>query len=675
MRSTVLCMCMAALGCVGVAQQAAAKRAITPDDIYSIQSAGDPQISPDGKLVAYTVRDADRSQNRWHTEIWLTSADGSGTPRQFTGGESSTMPRWSPDARVLAFLSARRDPKTGAMEKTQVYELSMDGGEARRLTHLENGVSSFAWSPDGAQLAVVSKIGPRDSLPTGEKPNDELDYIYPFIKANGQGYLNDQRAHIWVVNVVSGEGKQITFGDQRNDSDPEWSPDGTRIAYTAFYTDKNTSSADRDLFVVPSAGGASVELPNTKIGVSSIQWSPTGDRIAYIAGTETNSVPKIYVASLSGGPYALVNSEIIYPTNLRWDRSGNALYYTAPSEGNVPIFRLDLSTNKVTQLTSNSTIRIMSMRRSAGLLAYVASDDTHPANVFTANLKGEDVHQITHLNARFLSEIEIQPSEPIEFTSIDGWKIQGFLTRPLNWQPGKTYPMVLMIHGGPEGMWGPNFNTAVQCFAARGWAVLKINPRGSSGYGEKFQQGVLGKSSGKAYQDLMYGVDYALAQNKWIDPNRLGVVGHSYGGFMTNWIIGHTDRFKAAVSEDGMSDFVSDDGSRGPFYGHESEFGDFFKDRQVFVANSPLTYAGKVKTPTLILEGGMDMIVPVGQVEEFFRALSHFGVPTELVIFPGEPHNTSRTPNHVTDWVKWEVYWFERWLDNNSNAVKPDAIK
>jgi len=231
--------------------------------------------------------------------------------------------------------------------------------------------------------------------------------------------LNDQRAHIWVVNVGSGEAKQITFGDQRNDSGPEWSPDGTKIAYTAFYTDKNTSVADRDLFVVPSAGGASVELPNTKIGVSSIQWSPKGDRLAYIAGDETTSIPKIYVVSPSGGPYALMNSEIIYPTNLRWDPDGNALYYTAPFEGNVPIFRLDLSTNKTSQLTSNSTIRIMSLRKSAGLLAYVASDDTHPGNVFTANSSGEDVHQLTHLNARLLSEIEIQPSEPIEYQR--GW--------------------------------------------------------------------------------------------------------------------------------------------------------------------------------------------------------------------------------------------------------------
>lgn len=291
-------------------------------------------------------------------------------------------------------------------------------------------------------------------------------------------------------------------------------------------------------------------------------------------------------------------------------------------------------------------------------------------------MKCEDVHQLTHLNAGLLSEIEIQPSEPIEYISVDGWKVQGFFTRPLNWQPGKTYPMILMIHGGPEGMWGPNFNTAVQCLAARGWAVLKINPRGSSGYGEKFQRGVFREVGGKAYQDLMNGVDYTLAKYKWIDPNRLGVVGHSYGGFMTGWIIGHTNRFKAAIPEDGMSDFVSDDGSRDAFYGHEREFGaDFFKDRQVFVANSPLTYADKVKTPALILEGGVDMVVPVGQAEEYFRALSHFGVPTELVIFPGEPHNTSRTPNHVVDWVKWEVYWFERWLDNNPNAVKPDAIK
>jgi dipeptidyl aminopeptidase/acylaminoacyl peptidase len=299
----------------------------------------------------------------------------------------------------------------------------------------------------------------------------------------------------------------------------------------------------------------------------------------------------------------------------------------------------------------------------------------HPADVFSADSDGRNVHQLTHLNQALLSQVKVQPSLPVHFKSVDDWTVEGFLTKPLDWQAGKTYPMILMVHGGPNGMWGPNWNLTVQCFASHGWAVLRINPRGSSGYGETFQRGVYREFGGKAYQDLMNGMDAVLAKNPWIDPNRLGVAGHSYGGFMTNWIIGHTTRFKAAVPQSGMTDFIGDDGARDAFYGHARDFGtQFWDDPMVFWKNSPLLYAKDVKTPTLFLQGMVDMRVPEEQAEEYFRALNHFGVPTELVLFPGESHVPGKTPRHVDDWTKWQIYWFERWIDQNPNAVKPNAI-
>ena len=442
-------------------------------------------------------------------------------------------------------------------------------------------------------------------------------------------------------------------------------------------TDSLTNIGGNDgIFIVSAGGGTPVKLPVSTMGMSSLRWSPNGEQLAYVGSANANFIPKIWTTPAAGGPAELVSDTVTYPEQLYWAADGRSLYYLAPDKGYQSIYSINLDSHKVSQFTANNTVIKMDVDPATRSIAYLASDDTHPADLFSTVDDGKNAHQLTHLNEKLLSEVKVQPDTAMNFKSVDGWTIEGFFTKPLDWQAGRKYPMILMIHGGPNGMWGPNWDFAVQCFAAHGWAVLRINPRGSEGYGEVFQRGVYKEFGGKAYEDLMNGVDVALKEYPWVDPQQLGVVGHSYGGFMTDWIIGHTTRFKAAVAQSGMSDFISDDSARDAFYGHARDFGvQFWDDPDLYWKNSPLLYSKNVKTPTLFMQGMVDMRVPEEQSEEYFRALSHFGVPTELVLFPGEFHSVNRFPQHINDWLKWQIYWFERWIDGNPNAVKPNAVQ
>jgi acylaminoacyl-peptidase len=304
----------------------------------------------------------------------------------------------------------------------------------------------------------------------------------------------------------------------------------------------------------------------------------------------------------------------------------------------------------------------------------VAADERHPGDLFVINLQTHAKRRLTHLNRALLDQVTLPELQPFAYKTVDGWDMQGFLAKPQGWKEGTAYPMILMIHGGPNGMWGFQWNHQLAALTGHGWAVLMTNPRGSSGYGESFQRGVNKEWGGKAYEDIMWGVDAALAKFSWIDRNRLGVFGVSYGGFMTNWIVGHTDRFKAAATLAGISDFISVEGIRDGFYGHRRDFGgDLFENFDLYWKYSPVRYASRIKTPTLVVHGESDQRVPLPQGEEFFRALRHFHVPSELVIFPREGHGVRTEPKHIVELMNWQIYWFDRYLLGRTDGVRPNA--
>ena len=730
-----LTVLLAAYAPASRAQEASRGRGITAEDYYSFEFLSDPRLSPDGKWVAYVVATVDQKQNRRQSNIWVVATDGSRPPRQFTTSpQSSSSPRWSPDGQTLAFLSARpvgseasvgaqspppsaagsptTTPTTASSSSTaqtnaptasptpvatpglssalqtapsssdtpraQVYFLPLDGGEARRVTNLRNGVSSFQWSPDGTRLAVISRTGPSDTKPPS---SDVRHYKHSSYKFNDTGWFDDKRAHIWVVDTRTGDARQLTSGEDWNDSDPQWSPDSTRIAFVsdrtgrAFEEGRNT-----DVWVANADGtGALVKISDHDEADGSPRWSSDGKWIAFTGQVRERDHTKIWITSSAGGSpsnLAATNLDLL-PSNLRWAEGDRALLFEAGTRGESHLFRVDVMLRSVKQVTSGArAVRSVDVSDRAGLMVYAANDFKRLDDLYVASLSGAGERRLTQLNQKLWSQLRLQDVERFTYKGADDWDVDAFFVKPLGWQEGRKYPLVLSIHGGPAAMYGVDWFHEFQMYAARGWAVLYTNPRGSTGYGQKFERGIEGEWGGKDYTDVMRGVEAALARYPWIDRERLGVTGGSYGGYLTNWIVGHTDIFKAAVTLRSVVNFVSDEGTRDGAYGHTPDFGgDLFEKFDLYWDRSPLKYAKNVKTPILILHSENDHRVPLEQAEQWFRALRHYGAPAEFVIFPRENHNLTRTgePKHLVESLNWQTYWFERYLDGNTRAVPPDG--
>ncbi|HVF56594.1 MAG TPA: prolyl oligopeptidase family serine peptidase [Pyrinomonadaceae bacterium] len=724
----------------GRAQQDAGKRrGITAEDYFAFEFIGDPRISPDGKLVAYVVTTIDARQNRRQSNIWVADVDGRRAPRQFTASpQSSSSPRWSPDGQSLAFISSRPSADVGApaqqattqstptasttlaapattpgasnapapastpatpgtattpgvssaqattpssageATRSQVYVLSMDGGEARRVTNLKNGVNSFQWSPDGTRLALLSRTGPSDMKAPS---SDVRHYKHTSYKFNDSGWFDDRRSHVWVVDVASGAARQITSGEDWNDSDPQWSPDGRRIAFVSDRTGKAfDESRNTDVWVTNADGtGPLTKISDHEESDGQPRWSPDGKSIAFVGQVTEREHPKIWLAPSTGGtPSRLaVEGLDLIPTGLEWAERGGALYFETGVRGESHLFRIDVAGRKLKQVTSGArAVRAVDINDATRRMVYTSNDFKHLDDLYVAGMDGKGERPLTRLNTKLWNALQLQDVERMTYKGADGWDVDGFLVKPLGWQEGRKYPLVLSIHGGPAGMYGVDWFHEFQVYAARGWAVFYANPRGSTGYGQKFERGIEGEWGGKDYVDVMNGVEAALKKYPWLDRERLGVTGGSYGGYLTNWIVGHTDMFKAAVTLRSVVNFISDEGTRDGAYGHTPDFGgDLFERFDLYWERSPLKYAKNVKTPILILHSDNDFRVPLEQAEQWFRALKHFGAPAEFVIFPRENHNLTRTgePKHLVESLNWQTYWFDRYLNGNERAIAPDA--
>jgi len=664
------------------ASRAQAKRGVTPEDYFSFKFISDPHLSPDGKLVAYVLTTIDQKKNRRESSIWIVPADGSVAPRRLSAeNSSSNAPRWSPDGKTLAFLSARAsDSSSTEAPKPQIYLLSMTGGgEGFPLTKLTNAVQSFQWSPDGSRIVLVSSSGPLDGIAPADRKSDVRHYTHIQYKFNDTGWFDEKRRHLWVVHVGGGEAKQITEGQNWNDLDPQWSPDGSRIAFVSDRTGKAyDDSHNTDVWTIPASAGPLIKISDHAFEDENPRWSPDGKQILFTGQTALHQFPKLYIADSAGGSSSelAVNDLDTIPSELRWPAAGIILFASGV-KGETHIFHADPSAHTFSALTSGPrAVHAFDINQKTGKMVYLANDSQRMDDLYVASLDGSLERQLTHVNADLWAQLDLQPVERLPYKSSDGWPIDGFFVKPVGWQAGRKYPMVLVIHGGPEGMFGVDWNHEFQVYAAKGYAVFFCNPRGSTGYGEKFERGEIDNWGGMDYQDIMAGVDAALKQYPWVDANTLGVTGGSYGGYMTNWIVGHTNRFKAAVTLRSVSNFISDDGTRDGAYGHEPYFKGFlFDDFDQYWDASPLKYARNVKTPTLVLHSDNDFRVPIEQGEQWFRALQHYGVPSELVLFPRENHNLTRTgePKHLVESLNWQLYWFDRYLNGNASAKPPDA--
>jgi dipeptidyl aminopeptidase/acylaminoacyl peptidase len=489
------------------ASQQANKRGVTPEDYYAFQSLNDPHFSPNGEQVAYVVTIIDRKQNRRFSSIWVTSIDNSSTPRQLTGGNySSSSPRWSPDGQAIAFVSAR--PSTSDASETvrpQVWLLSMNGGEPRRITNFKNGAGSFQWSPDGKRLVCLSRTGPSDNRPENRERSDVRHYTHISYKFNDTGWFDDKHSHLFVVDVASGNSKQITTGDDWDDTDPQWSPDSSRIAFVSNRTGK-LLDGDRntDVFVISAEGGALTKISDHTEPDNSPRWSPDGKSIAFLGNLQESSHPKIFLASSAGNsPSTLtVNGLDLIPTNLSWAENGRALYFESGVKGETHVFRVNIATKDWKQVTLGArAVRNFEISDKTQKMIYLANTFKDLDDLYVVSLGSEvgegSGKRLTNLNDTLWKELELMDVERLTYKGADSWDVDGFLVKPRGWREGIKYPMILNIHGGPAGMYGVDWYHEFQVYAARGWAVFFTNPRGSTGYGEKFERGIKNEWGGK----------------------------------------------------------------------------------------------------------------------------------------------------------------------------------
>jgi len=676
MRRATVCLCLLSvvltLGASAASAQQQGKK-LTIEDALALQEVGAPQWSPDGKLIAFTVSEWNRKENRRDTHIHIVAAAAGGASYKLTNGErGESAPQWSPDSKRIAFLANRDVPRPDApaAPRNQIWVIPVAGGEAERVTEEEAGVAQFRWSPDGKLLAYVVRDTPQDKAERDKRKKDRFDAIVV-----DSGFIY---SHLWTINLATKEKRRVTEGSFTV-TDPQWSPDGGSVAYTmskggsqeSAFTDIS-DERNTDLYLAPTndAGGTPRQLTSNPGPDYAPRFSPDGKWIAYLSGDDPNSwaakIDLVVTASDAATTAAPRNLTGKYNDSVngapKWSPDG-AVLYAAGAEGVYgQLLKVPVAGGAPPRaiFESKGAYAGVDLSRDGRMLAFVFNDAKTPNDIWIAPSTGRGAQRLTNFNSQ-IKDFALVTTEVVRWKAPDGLDIEGLLVKPLGYEPGKRYPLILQIHGGPYAQFAYGLNTRAQIFAANGYAVLLPNPRGSTGYGQKFTTANVGDWGGKDYQDLMLGVD-ELVKSGLADPERLGVMGGSYGGFMTFWVITQTNRFKAAIGHAGISDWYSFHGQSDIPGLMEYGFGGTpWTAREVYEKWSPVRYADRVKTPLMITHGEQDRRVPIAQAEQYYRALRKRGVETVFVRYPREGHGISE-PNHQIDLVRRQLEWFDKHL-------------
>jgi len=678
-RSGLVCALVFAFG-FELGAQESAKRPITFDDMIKMHRVAEPQISPDGKWVAYSVATPDMDANRNASNVWMVSTAG-GAPQQLTQSGHDSSPVWSPDGKTIAFLSSRSGD-------SQVYLLSLEGGEAQKLTKLSTGADIVKWSPDGKTIAFTSSVYPDckddncNSKRDAEKEKNKVKaHVAERLLYRHWTHWNEgKRSHLFVVPADGGGApRDLTPGadfdvppDERGGpADINFSPDGKELCFAAVIDKIEAISTNGDLFTVPVAGGE-IKRITTQPGFDGAPvYSPDGKYIAYRAQLtpeyESDRWRVMLYDRQTGRSQNLSEGFDRSADELAWYADSKTIYFNAENETQKPVYamtaRPGAEPKKILADTYNAAI---SLSRDGKTLAFERSSLTMPAEAFVAASDGSGARQLTHHNDAILATLEMNPPETFWFEGAEGTKVQAMLIRPPKFDAAKKYPLLVLLHGGPQTMWSNSwgYRWNPQVFSGAGYVTLMINRRGSTGYGQKFTNEITNDWGGKAYADVMNGVDFALKKYPFIDGSSMAAAGGSYGGYMADWIATHTGRFKAIISHAGVYDKVSMYATEELWFEEHDMQGTPWSNPESYRKWAPVTYAGelgKFKTPTLVISGERDYRVPYTQSLEFFSALQRQGVPSKLVVFPDEGHWVLK-PQNSQFWYKTFLDWLALYL-------------
>lgn len=643
-----------ALGAVAVSLVGAAAQELkpmTPDDVMSLRSVSDPQISPDGKWVAYVVSAVDMKENAANADIWVVStADGAQPYRLTSSKKSDNEPRWSPDGKRLAFVSARE-------EKPQIFLISPFGGEAERLTESKSGAQSPQWSPDGKRIAYLAEQEPTEEEEKKQKEKDDVQLVDQDFKYR----------RLWVIDVDSKKADEIV-SEPLQVADPQWSPDGRQIAYSSTPTPKADDGSVSDVWVVEVETKTRRKLIENEGGDNAPRWSPDGSQIALLTVDGKKNLlaqRQLVIVPAAGGTPRAIAKDFLYESGpARWSPDGRTIYFTSPTRTTSQLYSVAAAGGEPKAMSAiDGLLDGLTLAKDGSIAAFTKGDPDHPSDVHvTRSLASFAPVKLTDHNPA-VRELALGRSEVIRWKSKDGLEVEGRLIYPIDYRPGTRYPLIVHVHGGPAGRWASGFpggwGNYGHVWAGKGWISFYPNPRGSSGYGEKFLLANVRDWGGGDYQDIQSGVD-VLIEKGLVDPNRMGQSGWSYGGYMTAWTLTQTNRFKALMVGAGLTNMFSMYSTNDLQRVLDAYFGaEPWDDTEIYYTRSAMNFIKQARTPTLIMHGGADRRVPVGQAQELYMGLRKNEVGVEMAVYPREPHGLQE-PRHQLDKMQREYAWFAK---------------
>jgi dipeptidyl aminopeptidase/acylaminoacyl peptidase len=675
-------------------------RNISIEDLYRLRPVSNPRISPDGQRVAFVVTTIDERKYEYRSSIWVVSTGGGEAKRFTTGLANAHSPSWSPDGRWLAFVSERegepanqneKEQKKQGKGKPQIWLIPTDGGEAHQLTFMQHGASNPVWSPDSKRLVFDAQVGPADEETEDGKPLPKVRVIDRlWYRLDGVGFIYERRHHLFLIDIAGGEPQQLTEGDW-DDADPDWSPDGTRIAFVSSRAEDRWRLPCPDVYTLTISDGKAGELrclTNGSLACSVPSWSPDGKTIAFLGALKLrsgghvdlytipanaeNSSATCLTQEFEGTFQDWTNSDIgdehLSPVPA-WSTDGKTLYALASHRGATRVFAISssgASTQPPVLTTGEVHVRDFSVAKSAGKMALLIGSPTRVQEVFVRSTAPTgELQRLTAFNEALLGEMALSTPEYMPYIGADGWPMDSWVMKPGDFDPSRKYPLIVEIHGGPATQYGFGFFHEMQVLTAAGYVVLYTNPRGSIGYGREFSLAVRGAWGEKDSLDILAGID-ALLQKGYIDEQRIGVTGGSYGGFMTNWLVGHTDRFKAAVTDRSVTNLASDFGScdLGWTFADDELDTTPWEDLDRYMRISPITFVKNIHTPLLILHSEQDLRCNIEQAEQLFASLKYLGREVLFVRFEGQSHGLSRGghPKLRIERLHHILGWFEKYL-------------